>query len=1074
MNRGKLHTFPVFFSFLLCLLLTAVFPAYGQTQYFEPYEYRESFDNGELNAWASYPPNQDTAYDPYTYPGAIRPSETNTCLIVKKESLWNQDQFLGAVKLTDCIFDRTSSIGFRYYIKTVDTCSALTVILALKTNERIEYTITNPPLNRWSGRTVRWGDLTAVGDCLSGRENAGITAVAVRITVPDADTDMPIFLGLDDIEILARREPSFVFVSPETAVLAEWPERVALEHFSPDGVFSVEGRYNFVPGKVELVLAPFTDPGRTVYTGELSKTAEGTWKSGDIRLQAPSFPPGLYRGTVTAYAGSEKQSSTPFIFLVLQSSFARKHPRLLFDDDELIKIRKRAAEARFAEVRENLLKEAARYRRELDPSSLVFDTDQFPEKDWLATIGAWSGERIRTPREALFFNALSYSLLGEGEGGEYCREVLLMLASWPQWNHPWMERRGFHTYYPLGEFAVNYTLAYDCVYGLLNEGERKTIRRTLIDNFILPAYETYVVDNQVTSNSSNWICHIVGGALFSVAAVIGDDDETAVMEPCLGGCFLKMQRYISTAFGRDGSYGEGFRYFNFAMQSFAKTFPAVERIFGVDLSGPLATAHLETLWASNIRRNFAFTFGDSEPFLKQESTAKWIAAQNGPMNSWTWLLEKTRDPVLSWLYNHLREFDTVQEMLYDTGGIPVSEPETLGNVMFFRDVGTAVFKSGWGKDDFTFVFRCGPFYNHQHMDQGSFFFSDYGRIFLEERYDGEHHYYDDPVYRTHAIQAISHNTILIDRNPQSQTVGDPAGFASGMTEHAVFAQWLDSVPFAFAAGDLGGVYRDAVKSLRRNVLYLKPRTIFIVDEIEPDDGDIEANLLFHTQWKKDIVERENNVEFHKDGTVLHLHTLTPDGCERDILTEPHFKVQYAARPLVERGYLMLSRKTEGKRLVMANLLTAAADSDQPEISVSDDAGIKYADVIRNGIKRRIALNTTGGVNSLGDFTSDALVLAVSESAPGVFLAGGTYVGRRGVNIVKSERSFAGYYQSETGEISLDFFVEERSSITLHVKSAPVSVEMNGREISDYTYDPQVSELRITADRGEGLLVVTCE
>jgi hypothetical protein len=288
-----------------------------------------------------------------------------------------------------------------------------------------------------------------------------------------------------------------------------------------------------------------------------------------------------------------------------------------------------------------------------------------------------------TPREAMFHNSVVYKLLGDKKAGEYTRDVLMAYTKWDYWNHPWMLNRGFHTYYPVAEFSDAYSLAYDLVYDMLTDSERKAIRTALVEKFVKPAWRSYVEDNLITTNSSNWISHLAGGGIVSQAAVYGDSPETAPLEPYFTGFILKEWKYINTIFGASGSYGEGYRYYNFAMQSFSKTLPMLKRVFNIDFAGPMENSYLETLWAGIPRANLAFTFGDSEPSLKKEAQASWIGSANGPMNSWAWLLAKTKDPVLSWLYNNVKDFDTINEVIHHAENIPSKNPDTLGNVKFF-------------------------------------------------------------------------------------------------------------------------------------------------------------------------------------------------------------------------------------------------------------------------------------------------------------------------------------------------------------------------------------------------------
>ena len=120
-----------------------------------PVVYREDFEAGELKGWASYPPCQDTAYNPYVYPGRIRPDDPGTAFIAMEEVHWNEDQFLGGMKRLDYVLDRSFSLTFRYYIKTLDIPVSLEVHIPSATGERFVYTIDKPPANRWFGEIGR-------------------------------------------------------------------------------------------------------------------------------------------------------------------------------------------------------------------------------------------------------------------------------------------------------------------------------------------------------------------------------------------------------------------------------------------------------------------------------------------------------------------------------------------------------------------------------------------------------------------------------------------------------------------------------------------------------------------------------------------------------------------------------------------------------------------------------------------------------------------------------------------------------------------------------------------------------
>ncbi|MCK4829439.1 heparinase II/III family protein, partial [bacterium] len=480
---------------------------------------------------------------------------------------------------------------------------------------------------------------------------------------------------------------------------------------------------------------------------------------------------------------------------------------------------------------------------------------------------------------------------------------------------------------------------------------------------------------------------------------------------------------------------------------------------------PVEGSYLETLWAAIIPGNTAFTFGDTESYLKKEAQAWWIGSESGPMNNWAWLLNLYKDSYLSWLYHSLKDFGTLQEVLYETDDIKPKNSSALGDVKFFRDIGTAVFKSGWGKDDFVFVFRSGPFYNHQHMDQGSFYFADFGKIFLEERYDGEHHYYDDPVYKSHAIQPISHNTILIDRNPQSQKVGDPAGFAEGMKDQASLSRWLDSEAFAFASGNLEGVYRERVKKLRRNVLHIKPRSILLVDEIVPDKENVEVNLLFHPEWKKDINIEQEYTTFTKGKAALYLYHLLPQCLEREILQEPHFLCQYKGQPLVERGYLQLSSRTRNKKLIFANFMSSTREGEPPPLKISTADDLAVIDSFIEGIHNTILVNAGKLIDHKG-LSTDALILAENDRSI-IFAAGATFIKKDSEILFRSEYPIVANLHISDREMTLTYHLSKSSKILLKVDSKPRKLDLNGKIVRDYSFDSNNSTITLNIPSGEG-------
>jgi hypothetical protein len=285
-------------------------------------------------------------------------------------------------------------------------------------------------------------------------------------------------------------------------------------------------------------------------------------------------------------------------------------------------------------------------------------------------------------------------------------------------------------------------------------------------------------------------------------------------------------------------------------------------------------------------------------------------------------------------------------------------------------VGTTVFKSGWEEDGFTFVMRTGAFFNHQHLDQGSFWLADKGITFIEERHLHNSDYYDDPLYQSHLIQPVAHSTILINGNQQSQRVGDDFKFAPGFEDNAFIADFLDGKDAAFSKGDIGKLYWGKIKSLSRNVLYLKPRTLLMLDEAIPGEKDADVTLLYQTAHLEDIKADKKISTITKSGVTLNIMHLSPGLIEAKAIETPHYlKTLLNEKPLIKEGMLTVTASTSGNPLIIANLLTTTNANSSPEVSYK--VGNGYVEGVTSG--KKFAFTTKpGNVYEVSNMKTDAL------------------------------------------------------------------------------------------------------
>ena len=1008
----------------------------------EPYTYTEDFESCELNAWASYPLWQDTAYDPNFRVDTIVPGDPNISIVQRVTPYTNVDNFAGAQKKLDAFLVAGSSVRLRYYLKTHLKPEYFKVRIAAGEEGKIDVTIPYPQTNRWVWVTATYEDFLRENPRLEGKR-IKVNALAVLAKLPEADPAMPIFLGLDDITLKGARAAHFQFTEPEMLKLSEWKPYIPRRHYRQGSLFKLRGRWPFKAGRVTCRIMPFIDRSKTVLEKNLEKRGE-EWRIEELKL---SLPEGLYLAQLNAFEAEEKLSETEFTLYIAPQGLEKKHPRLWFDSKKAMWLKERLRSERYKKVAEDILKKAREAREKYPVEKIAFDIDQFPEDETLIgnvprSIYPWFN-RINAWQDSILSNSLAYALLDDREAGEYARALMKKLSDFPFWVHPWFEKRGSHIYYPVGEFGMDMALGYDLVYDLMDDEERELIRKAMRKQIVEACHKSYVEDNLCTSNTSNWVAHITGGSLMCQAAIYGDRADAEEIEPYFTGVMLKMHEFIEKAFNPDGSYGESYGYYNFTMLSLSKSLPAVENVFKIDMSGTIHGSYRELIWAGLIKNKKFFFFGDSGGDLS-------------PLANWAWLLPKYRDPLLGWAYLFLKEDETLMDVLYDTEDVPRKDPFGENPVAVFRDVGTTVFRSGWEGEDFVFVMRTGAFYNHQHLDQGTFWLADRGNIFIEERHGST--YYDDPYYQSHYTQPVAHSTILVDGNEQSQRVGDPLRFAQGFDDHAFIYHFLDGSEAAFASGDIGRLYWGKVKEMRRNVLFLKPRTILMLETIIPAERDVEVTLLYQTTRLQDIQAEKDTSFITKGQKILHIKHLSPvELTVKRVETPLYINTLKSDMPLIKEGMLTVIARTRGEPLVMANLLTTTV-GEGADVSSTKGEGF----ITGKAEEKEFAFSTRPGhVYSTEGISTDALALTWSGGK--IFACLSTILKRGDKMLIQSDEPLT----CELSKESLSYYLANSSLVSIGLDSKPQKVMVNESRIKEVTYDKKRRLLILTLPAGKG-------
>ena len=343
---------------LIVFVLLSAFWLSGQTtqadMVLEPFTYTENFETQELQAWASYPLWQDTAYDPHFRIGTIVPGDPNISMTQKVIPYTNVDNYAGGQKKLDMYMVPGNTITLRYYLKTHLPVEFFKVRLASGPDGKVDYTIANPPTNRWEWITVSYTDFVRENPCLSGKDKVKVNALAVLAKIPDADPGMPIFLGLDDVVFKGTRAVAFQFEEPKVFKLSEWKPYIPRKHYGKGDTFTLRGIWPLNASKVTLDIVLFTDRTKKVLSRNLKKSGN-EWSLKGLTL---SFDEGLYLATLTAFRGRETLSDTEFTLYIVPENIGGTHPRVWFDSEKKKWVEKRLKSERFEKVRGQILNTA--------------------------------------------------------------------------------------------------------------------------------------------------------------------------------------------------------------------------------------------------------------------------------------------------------------------------------------------------------------------------------------------------------------------------------------------------------------------------------------------------------------------------------------------------------------------------------------------------------------------------------------------------------------------------------------------------------------------------------------------
>ena len=1036
-----------------------------------PYILLNDFETGELYAWEPYPYQQDIGFDAL-YFARKSPTHNNSKYALARpvRAFYSEELDHGFTKRLNMYTNAGSRVKLAIYFQSDRNPESLELSLGTFDGRRFMHTIQNPMANTWIELDIPAGEFKLNGQSLNAGEH--IQVITLKGSYPKVYYLNTYTILLDDFQLNGDRDARFIASAPASTDLDMFDISILNQHFfygdnislkaAPENnikLSEVKGTLVDSRGKVVKDNIPFTRSGNEWVNQAIykltEKDARGQW---EIRLKGQTE-----QGT---------DISRAFRFL-MPGKKVNEHPRLFFSAEEL---KYRLANEK-SPVAKNILDKALRDTgfMKVDIDAIVEPEDETGEA---LTGPPFSPIVVSPPRWRTSANVLGgviedgsfrYAFTGDAAAGQKAKQALLKLCAFKKWNNNWMLERKFWTYYPVGYIIKPVAYGYDMLYDLLSEEERAFVRAAIMEKGLKMFHRDMVEMNRMPSQQTNHIAVIVSGFGLAATAIYGDDPANPALEPYLSGIITKTKAFIDKTYYEDGSYAEPKSgYMNMAARDIAELLPALERNFGIDYT---TTTNFQNLY------KFPLQASHSSGRMQDYGDGGGTNGSAIPMGSqlhYQWLSHRTGNPLI---FNFVKPYWEAGNggyfgYLWYRNDIKPIARETLPSSRIYSAQGI-VMRSGWDDASSIIITKLGPNANHAHYDQGSFQIMCNGETLLTDPGAGGGHYYDFD-YLAYNSQAIAHNVMLVDHDPESQT---PAHYDNGIAALREWPKMVHSFAGEIAdemSGDLTTVYKGKLDKYTRTLLYTKSGPLFMFDQVKSKSSKGHVyDWLFHApqnNGQRAITYADNRVTIDRPNARLTLDVISSDFKSASITDkneDGESFVRLSTKPNVEQANFLTVLLPEAKP-------ASGGFGARPKTTALNEGGWIGAKVEHAGSIDYGYFRTSGNAKEApGGFSTDAKQFTASLNGSGVLLKAyfeGSSFSCSGLSVKSSNPITCAVAPGNTGT-KLELQTDKATSMLVSFSGKPSQVLLNGSAIAGWKYDTKSKMLTIQLPSGRNDLSI---
>ncbi len=527
---------------------------------------------------------------------------------------------------------------------------------------------------------------------------------------------------------------------------------------------------------------------------------------------------------------------------VISHSGYKIHPRIILKKDDFDRIRN-SDDIVYVSAIEHTIKTADAF---LDTEPLEYNIP-----DGIRLLQVSRGVLTRTKNLGM-----AYRITGDKKYAERLYRELANAATFKDWNP-------YH-HLDVGEMCNAFGIGYDWIYDYMTEEQRKVLRTAIIEKGFNATMDDYLDRERKRSYrwyqdqpGDNWKFVCNGGTTVAALAICDEDDvDREFLSDIFGYAFENTYEAVRMMYLDDGSYAEGFTYWNYASDYLGYYVSALKSAAGTDYGladyDPVRRSayYVKRMCANSFR---SFNFGDAwESFMCAE-VFFWIGKNFAEKEINTMRVDEIKkDPSIA------RVRDLFWYVPMERAGLD-SFPAGFGSV----GGANASFRRGFNENDLYAAIHFGD--NdayHGQADMGTFVVEWNQKRFVSDL--GQDNY-NVPRYRfAYRYRAEGHNTIVI--NPSEgpdqvqQSVCNIERFNDGQNGEA------------YASTDMSAAYFG--QKVKRGMRMTEDRRWVIVrDEISAAESD-SGYWFAHTCADVEIVDGGLGAILTIDGDSIYFRSLT--------------------------------------------------------------------------------------------------------------------------------------------------------------------------------------------------------